>query len=348
MRSGDRGDPSYSVASGVALSCSELSVADSTLCPSCAPRMLAPQGRPLDRPAGSEHRSGWCCNRDVPSIPGPRPRGARPSFQSHPPGHLGGQRRDWSAQEQACQSMPWLLGITNALHGLESTRRRFSACLKTCGRVEIRCGGDSSWWPTWTKSLVDLTARPCNRDRTAKIRTSEEQGRVSRPTAAKSTARSLKLALATVVATPSHFMVRTRRHRFQVLVLAAGALILSGISAAPALADLPLTWSSRTVIDPSDPFSIPTYLLDVSCPSATLCVAVDSSGNVVTSTNPTGGAAAWHIAHVDGDNRLQRRLLPLGDALRRGGLRGQRCHRDQPDRWGGGVAHRPRRRRPTT
>ena len=127
---------------------------------------------------------------------------------------------------------------------------------------------------------------------------------MSRPTAAKSTARSLKLALATVVATPSHFMVRRRRHRFQVLVLAAGALILSGISAAPALADLPLTWSSRAVIDHSDPFSIPTYLLDVSCPSATLCVAVDSSGNVVTSTNPTGGAAAWHIAHVDGDNRL--------------------------------------------
>ena len=32
----------------------------------------------------------------------------------------------------------------------------------------------------------------------------------------------------------------------------------------------------------------------ISCPSATLCVAVDTSGGVVTSTNPTGGAGAWH------------------------------------------------------
>lgn len=33
----------------------------------------------------------------------------------------------------------------------------------------------------------------------------------------------------------------------------------------------------------------------VSCPSSTLCVAVDDLGNAVTSTNPTGGAAAWTV-----------------------------------------------------
>src|ERR1035437_6243197 len=31
----------------------------------------------------------------------------------------------------------------------------------------------------------------------------------------------------------------------------------------------------------------------VSCPLTTLCVAVDTAGNVLSSTNPTGGAAAW-------------------------------------------------------
>lgn len=37
----------------------------------------------------------------------------------------------------------------------------------------------------------------------------------------------------------------------------------------------------------------------VSCPSPSLCVAVDEAGNAVTSTNPTGGSSAWHVAHVD-------------------------------------------------
>ncbi len=39
----------------------------------------------------------------------------------------------------------------------------------------------------------------------------------------------------------------------------------------------------------------------ISCPSANLCVAVDSNfGNVLTSTNPTGGASAWSTAHISG------------------------------------------------
>lgn len=37
----------------------------------------------------------------------------------------------------------------------------------------------------------------------------------------------------------------------------------------------------------------------VSCPSVSLCVAVDDSGNVVTSTDPTGGAATWRAARID-------------------------------------------------
>ena len=40
-------------------------------------------------------------------------------------------------------------------------------------------------------------------------------------------------------------------------------------------------------------------LTGISCPSASLCVAVDLKGDVVASTDPTGGASAWHVAHVD-------------------------------------------------
>jgi hypothetical protein len=40
-------------------------------------------------------------------------------------------------------------------------------------------------------------------------------------------------------------------------------------------------------------------LSGVSCPSVSLCVAVDGAGNVITSSNPTSGASGWKFAHVD-------------------------------------------------
>ena len=36
----------------------------------------------------------------------------------------------------------------------------------------------------------------------------------------------------------------------------------------------------------------------VSCASASLCVAVDDAGDVVTSTDPTGGPSAWRVTNV--------------------------------------------------
>lgn len=54
----------------------------------------------------------------------------------------------------------------------------------------------------------------------------------------------------------------------------------------------PLLWSAPAQID-----GLP--LAGVSCPTTGFCVAVDSSGNVLTSTNPTGGASAWTKATVD-------------------------------------------------
>jgi hypothetical protein len=49
-------------------------------------------------------------------------------------------------------------------------------------------------------------------------------------------------------------------------------------------------------------FQIPLIggsLISVSCPDATICVAVDYGGNVYVSTNPGGGRAAWSVAAVD-------------------------------------------------
>jgi hypothetical protein len=37
----------------------------------------------------------------------------------------------------------------------------------------------------------------------------------------------------------------------------------------------------------------------VSCPSTTLCVAVDAAGNALVSTAPAGGATAWTTTHID-------------------------------------------------
>lgn len=46
-----------------------------------------------------------------------------------------------------------------------------------------------------------------------------------------------------------------------------------------------------------------THLQGVSCPTVSLCVAVSgerqTSGKVLTSTNPTGGAAAWTVTQLD-------------------------------------------------
>jgi hypothetical protein len=82
----------------------------------------------------------------------------------------------------------------------------------------------------------------------------------------------------------------------------------------------------------------------VSCPSVGLCVAVDQVGDVVTSNNPAGGAAAWTVTHVDNTKdpiseatNLGGRVLSDHRAVHRGGHQRQRGHVQQPHRWGGGL-----------
>jgi hypothetical protein len=39
----------------------------------------------------------------------------------------------------------------------------------------------------------------------------------------------------------------------------------------------------------------------VSCASASLCIAFDVAGNVITTARPTGGPSAWRLAHIERD-----------------------------------------------
>src|SRR5450759_3512373 len=87
---------------------------------------------------------------------------------------------------------------------------------------------------------------------------------------------------------------------FCAAVLAAGLTLVSPVALA---AGSSLTWAAPVLVDPQPPF-LGNLLAGVSCPTSGLCVAVDWSGNVVTSSNPTGGAAAWTVTNVDGTNIL--------------------------------------------
>jgi hypothetical protein len=91
-------------------------------------------------------------------------------------------------------------------------------------------------------------------------------------------------------------------HNRWALLLAAfacslGTLALPGTAGAtpsPVLA-----WTSTGPIDSTPPLGDGTHFQSVACPSATLCVAVDADGNVLTSTNPTGGSSTWQRSLVD-------------------------------------------------
>lgn len=86
-------------------------------------------------------------------------------------------------------------------------------------------------------------------------------------------------------------------------VVAAIALVFACVVMTPAASASPsLSWSGGLEVDQA----VGKYasLQHVSCPSTTLCVAVDADGNVVTSTNPMGGAAAWTTTNIDGEEYI--------------------------------------------
>jgi hypothetical protein len=67
----------------------------------------------------------------------------------------------------------------------------------------------------------------------------------------------------------------------------------------------------------------PGAIMALACPSASLCVGVDSNGYILTSTDPAGGPAAWTIAPVDTRRPIRElqparpHLLPVDLAVRR-------------------------------
>ncbi len=83
------------------------------------------------------------------------------------------------------------------------------------------------------------------------------------------------------------------RYRFAHGVFVAA--LLAGLCVSPASANVASRWSWEhpVLVDPS------SHLTTIACPSTSLCVAADRSGNIVTSTDPAGGAATWSVAHVD-------------------------------------------------
>jgi hypothetical protein len=74
------------------------------------------------------------------------------------------------------------------------------------------------------------------------------------------------------------------------LLLAAGLLV----AVAPAWAVSPsVVWASPVHADDEPPFADLTPITGVSCPSTGLCIAVDGAGDILSSTDPTGGTGAW-------------------------------------------------------
>jgi hypothetical protein len=83
----------------------------------------------------------------------------------------------------------------------------------------------------------------------------------------------------------------TRRFAYGVFVAALLACLCASTASASVVGRL--SWQRPVLVDPS------AKLTTIACPSASMCVAADRSGNVITSTDPASGAAAWEVAHVD-------------------------------------------------
>src|ERR1700729_2755690 len=97
--------------------------------------------------------------------------------------------------------------------------------------------------------------------------------------------------------------VHLRSRVLRALCAAVGcALAAIALTGGVARADAPLAWTSFNIEGQNNN---PGDFTGLSCPSSALCVAVDESANVITSTNPTGGAGAWSIHALNGISDLQ-------------------------------------------
>lgn len=88
---------------------------------------------------------------------------------------------------------------------------------------------------------------------------------------------------------------RRRMRTLRVLVPCALAMVLLAQTAAAAVPPRP--WRSAGRVDPAPPVKL-------SCPSSSLCVAIDGRGNVSSSTDPEANVSVWTVTNVDPPGEL--------------------------------------------
>ena len=86
------------------------------------------------------------------------------------------------------------------------------------------------------------------------------------------------------------------RHCRPLAMVVAGALVLAGAMAMPAMAADTGggSWTSARLPGLAGKL----FLLNVSCPSESLCVATGTQNAIAASTDPTGGGAAWKVVYA--------------------------------------------------
>lgn len=90
-----------------------------------------------------------------------------------------------------------------------------------------------------------------------------------------------------------------RLRRFLYSILATVGAFLALLAPADATA-AGLRWSAPVLVDAQAPLASANSINAVSCPSGGLCVAGDSGGDLLVSTDPNGGPAAWRaVRHLD-------------------------------------------------
>ena len=89
------------------------------------------------------------------------------------------------------------------------------------------------------------------------------------------------------------------RPRLRAAALATCAFAVMAVAAPSASASV-LSWGGRIGVEGQPGIPDNTYhLRSISCTTQHLCAAGDASGDVITTTNPDGGAAAWKFQNVD-------------------------------------------------
>jgi hypothetical protein len=96
-------------------------------------------------------------------------------------------------------------------------------------------------------------------------------------------------------------VARTRARATLAVML--GIAFLS-VAPSTAVASESLSWSSAMLVDQLPHQGAPIPLTSISCPSASLCVAADEVGNVLTATGSKPGVVGWQSAPVDTGNLL--------------------------------------------